>query len=316
MERAPIPQGQPPPYAFVTRVYRRNLRPIVLATTIMAGVWSLFSGIGFFRSVSIYHDNQEPKLATFALVLGILCMVVVAIEAFGIFAAATSRLPAVRAYAYLSMVVALIAAATGIIRIVVHYSLKNELLDACTNTTNGQTVVYSGWWGPIESDTLDRDDAAAFCKHYYDRDSWSVIVSFLIITFLAVFFSLIGLNFLRQVLDPSSPANVLREPRQRGPNPNYPSHYNGPYNGPYNPQSQYPYPPPNGPPYRGTDAFVPPYDAGGMPPGYNRDDAKDGYGFGGDRGSMYKGDVVDEDTRPGPPHESDVTSPRTGNPFR
>jgi len=307
MERAPIPQGNPPSYAFVNRVYSRNLRPIVLATTVLAGFWTLFSGVGFFRVVSIYHNNGAPKVGIIALVLGILCMVVVVIEVLGLAAAITTRLLLVRLYAYLSMLVALIAAATGLLRIIVHFTLKNEILNACTNTANGQRVVYSGWWGPIYSNTLDEDEAAAFCRRYFDRDSWSLFISFFVLTALAVFFSLVALSFLRQVLDPSSAANVVRGPRQRGPNPNYPSHYNGPYH-PQTDYNSFPYPGPNG--FR-NDAFVPPYDADGKPPGYVRGDDKD-HNYG-DRGSLYKGD---DDEGHGQTGERDVTSPKTGYGFR
>ncbi|KAF5373449.1 hypothetical protein D9615_009503 [Tricholomella constricta] len=43
--RPPPPQGAPPSYAFVTRVYRRNLRPIVITTAFLGALWSLFSGV-------------------------------------------------------------------------------------------------------------------------------------------------------------------------------------------------------------------------------------------------------------------------------
>ncbi|KAF9045279.1 hypothetical protein BJ165DRAFT_1476496 [Panaeolus papilionaceus] len=231
-------------------------------------------------------------------------MVVVAIEVFGIFAASTQKLPFVRIYAYLSILVALIAIAIGLIRTVVHFVNKSDIIGVCTRLATGSTfVTYAGFWGPVRTEFLTAAEAQAWCNRSWDRGSWSEILSFLIISLLAVLLASIAFNYFRQVLDPTSPANVSREPRQERMDA-YPSHYNPPYN-PFAPppnQPYYPYPPPAGPPPgQNTDAFIPPYD--NKPPGYVRgDEYKGGYG------DMNKDDHDDG------PSERDVTNRE--NPFR
>ncbi|KAG1778854.1 hypothetical protein EV702DRAFT_141408 [Suillus placidus] len=53
------PQGAPPPYAFVNRVYGRSLRPVVLAFAVMGAIWALAWTVGNrFSPLDPY-----PKLA-------------------------------------------------------------------------------------------------------------------------------------------------------------------------------------------------------------------------------------------------------------
>ncbi|TFK32413.1 hypothetical protein BDQ12DRAFT_692547 [Crucibulum laeve] len=314
--RPPPPQGAPPSYAFVTRMYRRNLRPVVLMFAFLGGLWTLFSGIGFFRSAGVDKLNNAPHLSTFSIVLGALYMGVTAIEAFGLFAAATQKVPFIRIYAFLTALATLIVIVAGLMRTVIHFTLKNEILGACTNINDGSTIVYYGFWGPVFRDTLDREDAADWCKRSYDHDSWAEILAFLITSVLAAFFTAVAFSYYRQALDPTSVANASRAPANQARMNAYPSHYNPPYPGPnsgygYNvPYSGQPYAgqpqfaPPPGPPPGNNDRFVPPYDANGKPPGYEGD-GKAGYGgqddkddpFADHQGMSGERDVT---SRPGP----------------
>ncbi|KAF9011717.1 hypothetical protein BDQ17DRAFT_784048 [Cyathus striatus] len=68
MERPPPPQGNPPPYAFVTRVYRRNLRPVVLmvAFLVVFGHFSLVyvsipPHIPWYHSLTFILDRVLPQ---------------------------------------------------------------------------------------------------------------------------------------------------------------------------------------------------------------------------------------------------------------
>jgi len=123
---------------------------------------------------------------------------------------------------------------------------------------------------------------------------------------------MIAFNYYHQLLDPTSAANVSREPNWQHRMGNFPSHYNPPYNpngppygGPSGP-GYYSYPaPPGPPPNQSSDAFVAPYD--GKPPGYTGGDgAFAGYG------DRSKKDMEADYDAP----ERDVTSPKTTNPFR
>jgi len=292
--RPPPPQGAPPTYAFVSRVYPRNLRPIVIGIASISALWALFDFIGYFRSVNTARQEAVPKLATFSIVLGALYAAMFAFEVFGVFAAITQRVPLVRTYALLSVATALIIVAAGLIRVVVHFTLKNDIIDECTGLSENSTVsVYPfGFFGPVSHDFIDHDDAVRWCTRAWDHDSWADIVSLLISIILAGLFTMIAFAYYRQVLDPSSPANASRVPPSRF---GAPSHYNPPYNAsvpnlgygyntpyaggpsPEHGYQAYPsYAPPSGPPptHEGYDGKPPDY-LGGAGPGYGAEKADD-----------------------------------------
>uniref|UniRef100_A0A8H7XQ02 Uncharacterized protein n=1 Tax=Psilocybe cubensis TaxID=181762 RepID=A0A8H7XQ02_PSICU len=269
-----------------------------------------FSGIGFLRNAPIYNDNGASKVGTFSIIVGALYLAVFGIEAFGIFAAYSQKIPMVRMYAYLSALVTLIVMVAGMIQIVIHFTLKSEIINVCTNFNEGDTVFYGSIFGPVRSGTLTREDAQNWCNRSWNRGSWSNILSFLLVSAIAGFFTVVVFSYLRQVLDPAHPANVVREPATYRTG-NYPTHYNPPYNP--NAPGYYPsYPAPAGPPpnFNNNDAFVPPYENDNKPPGYVR-----GENFKGELAEQQKGTGGYQWTLEGP-SERDVTSQPTPNPFR
>jgi len=317
--RPPPPQGSPPSYAFVTRVYRRNLRPVVIATAFLAGLWTLLSAIGFFRGYGIDKNQNFPQIANLSVALGALYLTVFVIGALGVFSAVSQRVALVRIYAILAALATLIVIAAGLTRIVTHFIWKNDIISECTNLSEGNTVVYNGFWGPVRHDVLNKDEAAAWCKSNWDRASWSEIVAFLIISLLAALFTALAFSYYRQLLDPTSVANASRAPSNQVRMGAYPSHYTQPYNAsvpnlaynygnnsgsytgqPYYGQQQYA--PPAGAPLGHDDPFAPPYE--GKPPGYVGGDGK-GYGDGDDKDSK---DPFSDFDGQGPREERDVTS--------
>lgn len=183
----------------------------------------------------------------------------------------------------------------------------------------------AGWWGPVYSDTLSAQDAKncgypfQVNKTLSDRTRtyslpkllWSRFVDLgcwlpdinryatkcLVLSVpphsragLGIFFTIIAFSYLRQMLDPSSPGNVIRDPRRSAV---HPTHYNPPYGSAgYNP-GYFNYPAPSGPPP------LPEYD--GKPPGYTGDGWED----------MQKKNRDEESG--GPSGERDVGSPRVGD---
>ncbi|KAF8909764.1 hypothetical protein CPB84DRAFT_1842986 [Gymnopilus junonius] len=270
---------RPPSYAFVTRVYRRNLRPIVLSFAVLGGLWALFSGVcrPFFCGAAALNTSEDwlfpervhykssdhaGKLSLFSIVIGILYMVVFAIELFAFIGTSPNTIsPLVRLP---SGLVVLIIAAVGLLQVVIHFTLKNDIINTCADVATGSTVFIGSIFGPVSAGTLDPIDARDWCNREWNRASFGDIIAFLITTFLAGFFCVIAFSYLRQVLDPAHPANVIRGPATHRMD-NFPSHYNPPYNPNFN---NYPsYPAPAGPPpSQSTDAFVPPYDGDGKPP--------------------------------------------------
>jgi multisubunit Na+/H+ antiporter MnhG subunit len=279
-----------------------------MSLAFLGAIWTLFSGIGFFRNISIYNDNNASKLALFSIILGVLSMVVFVIEVFGIFAAVQEKIPLVRAFAWLSALVVAIISAIGLIDIVVHFTLKDQIINTCTNLSEGDTIYYGGIFGPINGGTVTPAEARDWCNRYWNRDSWSDIITFLLLTFVAGFFATVALAYLRQLLDPTSPANALRGPAQHRMGA-FPSHYNPPYNPNYGGGPGYSYPAPQGPPPNQEDAFVPPYE--NKPPGYVQGDYRGEAGYG--KGDYNWSDDRREDD--GPSAERDLASRPTPGPF-
>lgn len=280
--RQPPPQGPPPRYAFVSRVYRQSLRPVVTFTASIAALYSLFASIGNFRNGSSTDFASVGKLATFSTVLGVLYIVICAIEILGIVAAVTRRVQLIRIYALLSGVVILLVAASGLLRVVIHFTMKNDIISECANLTENRDFVYYpfGFFGPSRHTVLSADDAERWCQNAWDHDSWAEIVSLLILLVLAGIWTSIAFSYYRQVLDPTSPANVSRVPAPQ----NWASHYSPPYSGPYGgqpyygqaPHGQQPYGPPQGPPPQ--QQYAPP--PGPPPPGYVGGDGVAGGAYG------------------------------------
>ncbi|KAI3611947.1 hypothetical protein WG66_016199 [Moniliophthora roreri] len=258
--------GAPPGYAFVTRVYNRSLRPVVIFFASISAIYALFA------SISIDKEQQVPKLATISLVLGILYITICAFEVFGVVAASMQRTPLIRIYTLLSAATTLIVAGSGLLRIVVHFTMKTDIISECTNISKNQDVVYYpfGFWGPSRYTFIDEQDARNWCNRAWNHDSWAEIVAFLILLFLAGLFTTVAFSYYRQVLDPTSPANVTRVPARTEV---WATHYNPPYSGPYNgPYNGQPYPYEQGPyygqPQYGQGPYAPP---SGPPPPANRD---------------------------------------------
>ncbi|KAF7316244.1 DBR1 domain-containing protein [Mycena indigotica] len=227
MSTRPPPPGAPNRFGF-NRVYRTNLRPVVIGVGAITALWSLFS-------ISFDKREDVPKLATFAIVLGAIYMALTLIESFGVLAATLQRASLVGAYAYATFLGILLAVGASVLRIVIHFTSKGDILKVCTDITTGaRFAVYPyGWWGPSRHETLDATDAANWCNREYNRDSWQLIISLLITMVIWGFFSALGWAYYRQVLDPTSVVNSLRAPSNQFNgqfNGAYPSHYNPPYN--------------------------------------------------------------------------------------
>ncbi|KAK7442059.1 hypothetical protein VKT23_016334 [Stygiomarasmius scandens] len=288
------PQGTPPRYALVNRVYGRNLRPVVIAFAFLSFLWTLFAAvgpcIGSFRSIGIERDEGFSKLATIAIVLGVLYMTVCLFEAFGVFAAWTQRTPLVRIYSFLSAATTLIVIGGGIFEIVVHFTMKGDIISICTQSLTGDDFVFYpfGFFGPRRSGTVTASEANDWCNDAWSHDSWADIVGLLILIFLSGLFTATAFAYYHQLLDPTSVANVTRTPQNRM-GPGYPQHYAPPYDGSVPPLGyQYGQPPQGQPPYGQAPYGQAPYGAYAPPPG--PPPGVPGYEAGADGKPAYGGD--------------------------
>ncbi|KAF7798150.1 hypothetical protein EIP86_009366 [Pleurotus ostreatoroseus] len=236
------------------------------AGLITAG-WTLVWGIGAFQDTNVDKDEKETKFATLDIVLGILYMVTCAIALFGVIAATMDKLLWVRIYAILSFVGGLCVVGAGFIRTVTHFVFKNDLITECEHIVTGDQLTFRfGIWGPVVHETLDAADAADFCKSGWSHDSFTEVVSLLVVLVLMLLFCGIAWTYYRQLLDPASARDRAPSAQFRPPsNPNanassddataFPEHY--------------------APPYLGYDAPAPTYaPPAGPPPGFLSGGAK------------------------------------------
>ncbi|KAH7910724.1 hypothetical protein BJ138DRAFT_1087034 [Hygrophoropsis aurantiaca] len=277
--RAP-PQGAPPSYVFVNRVYRRNLRPVVIAYSALCALYTLAWYVISFKELTLDNDDHFPKLAPFAIVQGVLFLVACLIEVFGV-ASAAERLPLIRLYAFLSGFSALMVIAVGLMRCIIHFTFKNDLLTECQDSVKGgSTGAVFGLWGTYPVDIPSGVDTTTYCNNEWSHDSWVEILTTVIEIVLGLLFTWIAFAYYRQMLDPSSPANASRAPSNQVRMDGYPEHYNPPYGSaadlPYDSPYANAYAPPPGPPP--TDSKPPGYAyAGGEYTNFggDKDDKKD-----------------------------------------
>jgi hypothetical protein len=297
-------------------VYKKSFRPVVMFFSSMAAVWALFSAIGSFRILS-FDRNRLPKLAPFAIALGVLHLITLGICIVGCAAAGTQRIPLVRAFAYGSIFAALAVVGAQFVEVVTHFMFKDDLITECAKQNEGD-VVYFGWgiFGPSRTDTLDAAEAKRFCQRAWDHDSWSTIVALLILIGLSFLFVSTAFAYLHQTLDPSSI-------RTRTETTAYPLAYQSPYAAPpydgstvhlyaYPPPQQGGFAPPAGPP-PGVQGYAPP---AGPPPGRS---SLPEYGYGAGAGQQPMSKDEKEDPFADSQHvpERDVTSrPAPGGPER
>ncbi|KAF8523680.1 hypothetical protein BU17DRAFT_63614 [Hysterangium stoloniferum] len=272
-------------YAVAGRAFgRANLRPIVIACTIMGIIWSLAWTAGAFEDIAGEKQNSElKKLVAFDIVLGSLYAGVAAIELFGLFAAVTRRTSLVRIFVFLSLLVALIVFGAELIRTIVHFSFKSAILEECRLESMGEidSTSFGFWGGSIH--TFSNTEAQQFCSDAFSRNSISTIAWFILGGLLSLFFASIAYSFYRQLLDPlafraQAPSDQVRLQAFNRPY-GYQEQYGyappqQPYGGAYAAPTQaygggnHPYPsfaPPPGPP-----PGAPPYEAGKLP-GYGAD---------------------------------------------
>jgi len=264
--RTPPPRD-PPSYAFVARMYKRPLRPIVMGTTFVGALWALIWCSQAYYDTSV---SESGNIKTANVVLGSLFLAIGLIELFGFVAAYQQRIGLARTYAYLSIVVCLLATGAEAFRLAVYFLYKQSLINSCTQAYTGADVEvrYGPFWGSFDGQTLTQSEAQSDCESSWNKGIWTTIIWLIVAILVSGLFASIAFSLYHQLLSParitpSQAYNLNTMPQQ-----------------PYNPQSGYQYPAPPGPPP--GDDFVPPYDPAKVPDyyegsGYNvAMDSKDG----------------------------------------
>lgn len=247
------PTGAPPAYSYVMRVYKRSLRPVVLATAVVAALWSLALAVSGYKELTTDENDNFHKLVPLAAVQGALYTVVLLFQGFGIAAAATQRTRLIRIFTYLSALSTLLAVGVAFMRVITHFTFKSDLIAECeVLALNGSVDSMFGFWEPSPGSDLDASDAVSYCNDQWSHDSWAEILLLILLIVVGLLFTSIAFAYYRQVIDPTSPVNSSRAPANQVRMDEFPS-YNAPYDVPA-------YAPPAGPP---------PFEGEGKPPQYN-----------------------------------------------
>ncbi|KAH7106862.1 hypothetical protein BKA62DRAFT_685317 [Auriculariales sp. MPI-PUGE-AT-0066] len=255
--RPAIPQGSPPTYAFVTRVYKRSLRPVVIVSASCSAIWTLLWGVANFRDIGRDKDDDLNGLVPFDIVLGALFSAAAAIEVFGIVAAVTQRIPLVRMYAFGTLAATALVFAAQIINIVIDFKYK----------ANTDALVYV-WHGyDVDGQFLTPEQANKRCKDLVNRQIVADFAWLIVTTILALLFASVVFSFYRQLLDPSMSRAPSDQFRMQTYNV-YPAPA-GPYGASGYAQSQNhvpPYDPAKLPEYDGSGRYTPEKELSYAPP--------------------------------------------------
>jgi len=215
---------------------------MMLIITVFSSIWGLAIGAQFVKQ---HNDNNNPtKLKIIYIILAIMYFVCAAFEIFGFVAVYLQRLRLVMLYFLLSVGAAIIVTASEILRLVVHFADKSEIIAACTQDQLDQNTV---------GDTIDSVQANSICSSSWSRSTLWDIVFLIASACLAFLFASIAASFVHQL---KNPATMRTQTAHLAPSAQY-AYPLAPYPGglgaqPY-PGGSQPYPapayaPPPGPP--------------------------------------------------------------------
>ncbi|WWC98571.1 hypothetical protein V866_005463 [Kwoniella sp. B9012] len=225
--------GPPPRYtAVVQKVYPYSLRPVIFFTAGLGFIYGLALGVDSIRDLG--NDNETAKMKVFDIVQAILYFIIAGIEAFCIFIAIVQKVNLARLFAILAPAGILVNVANQILSVVIHFSMKNDLIAQCVKNETGQSAFDSLG----DTTTINTDQAETICDNAWDRGTWSVFAWLFLTLVISLLFASILLSYYRQLLDPSSirSRRVVQQQRSGWMVPPYP----GP------PMNGAPPPPPGG----------------------------------------------------------------------
>ena len=174
----------------ISRVTTRDLRvPVLILTSVRAMlncctlrlqlslIWLVWTSVGYLRSIG--DTGETAKLRLFDILLGALLLALAAVEAFGLFAVSTVKLPLLRTYAWLASVGAVVMLGVEILRLVLHFVLKSDLIGQCVTVnapyydgTGSTDSAFSGSRSFGTAADLQNDCNSAWTRGIYVDIAW------------------------------------------------------------------------------------------------------------------------------------------------
>lgn len=168
------------------------MRNVVLVIAFFSAIWSIIVGASYLRSRN--RDSLPASLEMPYLVLAILYFVCTAIEIFGLAAAYRASVPLVRAYFWAAATSAVIVSACEVVRTVLHFTKKGEIVAACIDSYS--TDVARG--------TYSSSDVSSFCNDSWRNSSYVDIAILVFTFFISFFFASVAASFLHQLQHPET----------------------------------------------------------------------------------------------------------------
>ncbi|GAA5949935.1 hypothetical protein JCM21900_005529 [Sporobolomyces salmonicolor] len=156
------------------------------------GVYGIVAGATVLHRRSDDSTSIPSKLSTVYLVLAILYFLCAAIELAGFAAVWRSSIRLVRSYFWGSATVAVVVTAAEIMRVVVHFTDKGDMLKACESS-------YSS---DISNGTTTSTDVTSYCSDTWKNNSYVDIALLLFSFFLSFFFASLTASYLHQLQNP------------------------------------------------------------------------------------------------------------------
>jgi hypothetical protein len=202
---------------FWNEIYQANWRNLVIAVAGINTIRYLFHAITSFTDGKADKIFHAPKLAHVSCAIGVLYLITMVIQVFGVFSALSERLALIRVYAHLSFLSALLIVVSGFVSGISFFVLSDDLVHECVSLSvvgSLQTKpLFKGkafkWTNPTSS------IAKNHCVSAWGRSSVSQVLSiFLFSIFPAIIFFLLAFVYYRQATDPNHAASLLdRKPK-------------------------------------------------------------------------------------------------------
>ncbi|KAL9939058.1 hypothetical protein V8E36_001871 [Tilletia maclaganii] len=207
--------------AFQNLVQRGPLRGIVMFTASLSALYLFVAAYYQFRAIG--RATEPGSLKVFDGIEGGLFVAAGVIEVFGFFAALKAIYRLVRLYSFGSVVSYACILAAELLGIIVAFTHRQAIIDACTTRNIGRTSFGwdNGWWETYDDDIpinrngttitgFTQDEARAWCTQQYNRyRPWS-IVWFIATAFMGALFVALSFAFARQLLDPAYGRSQVR----------------------------------------------------------------------------------------------------------
>lgn len=189
-----------------TRYFRANLRPVIIGVGFAAMIYSLIWGGSALSAIHPDQTQNLKQLVPFDITLGVAYISVALIEMLGIFGAIRQSLRIIRIYAFLSLIATALVFGAEILRLVVHFKFKQDMIAQCITAAESPDGVGddTGLFGNHHASDLDPDTATSFCNDAWSHNTFSDIAWLLISLICSLVFASLAYSYYRQLLDPTS----------------------------------------------------------------------------------------------------------------